>query len=230
MWRTQIPFAIQEGIPHEVRARAVDQAGNVGAATEAQTFTADNRAPRSAIEEPQAGTEIVGGPKLLIWGHAADGWGIETVEVSIDGGRTWHNALLGADAGRLLGADWPDPVPAEQPGPNAIFLPTVQKHSTLTPGTLWAIELAAPWGDLALRSRATDWAGNVEPLGLPVRIRHIEAGPIGEGEETSGAESAEALRPSAERMSAPENAIGAVLSSAAVQVRMPLGAPAPWRQ
>ena len=174
-WNATLPLEVQEGIPHAVRARAVDQAGNVGVPTEARPFTVDNRPPRSVIDEPVAGATVRDGGRLLIWGHVHDGWGIAQVGVSIDGGLTWHEAKLGAEAVRLLarGSAAPESGPTGQAGPNALYLPTLSKHSKINPGMQWAIQIEAPFGHLALRSRAIDRAGNAEALGLPVRIDHV---------------------------------------------------------
>ncbi|MCB0245710.1 MAG: hypothetical protein KDI12_20020, partial [Anaerolineae bacterium] len=87
---------------------------------------------------------------VLVWGLAADGWGVSRVDVSLDGGGTWDAALLGDDARDLL-ADLG--VPNVPPG-----------------GLIWAIQREATSFHLAIRSRATDLAGNTEPLQPPVRV------------------------------------------------------------
>ncbi|MCO5246780.1 MAG: hypothetical protein M9927_23670, partial [Anaerolineae bacterium] len=75
---------------------------------------------------------------------------VSRVDVSLDGGGTWDAALLGDDARDLL-AD--------------LGVPNVPPD-----GLIWAIQREATSFHLAIRSRATDLAGNTEPLQPPVRV------------------------------------------------------------
>ncbi|MCP4166217.1 MAG: hypothetical protein GY759_10030, partial [Chloroflexi bacterium] len=148
-WR----LPLQEGTQHELRVRAVDDAGNVGEASEPTLVTVDSIAPQSSIVSPEPGTVFSADP-LLVWGLTSDGWGVAQVEVSSAAGRPWHIALLGDDARALL-----EGVPGVPP---ADELP----EST----DIWAVELPIRDLNLAIRSRATDHAGNVEPLSAAVRV------------------------------------------------------------
>ena len=154
-WQRTWHMPPEEGVLHAIRARAVDVAGNVGAASSPVQVTVDSIAPASAIVYPQPGG-IVDANRVLVWGLAADGWGVAQVDVSIDGGRTWTPALLGEDAMTMLAsAGVSGVVPDDQ-------LPAGTQN--------WTISLPNPGTDLAIRSRATDLAGNVEPLKAPVRV------------------------------------------------------------
>jgi len=172
-WVQRWRLPLEEGAKHRLRSRAVDAAGNVGAASAPVTVTIDSIRPRTTIEYPQAGAEVPAGAPLLVWGDAADGWGVDRVELSADGGRTWQRASLGAEAERLLGIRRAPPDSVESSGPNAVYLPVVRNGEPLVPNTLWAVEIVVPEGDLVLRSRATDRSGNTEPPGLPLRITSV---------------------------------------------------------
>ena len=107
------------------------------------------------IAYPEAGA-VLDDRNMLVWGLAADGWGVAEVDASLDGGTTWHAALLGDDARAMLASlGVPDVPPPDQ-------LPTGMD--------VWAIQLEATNFHLAIRSRATDLAGNIEPLRAPVRV------------------------------------------------------------
>jgi hypothetical protein len=145
----------EEGVQHTLRARAVDVAGNVGAASEPTLVTVDSVSPASTIVQPKAGA-LVGGGQILVWGLASDGWGVSGVEVSLDGGRNWQPALLGDAARSLLDSREVSGVPPVDELPVG--------------SEVWSLELAIPGFDMAIRSRATDLAGNVEGLRAPVRV------------------------------------------------------------
>ena len=137
-----------------MRARAVDQAGNVGPGSDATTVTVDTVAPASSIVYPEQGA-LLDDRFVLVWGLAADGWGVDRVDVSLDGGMTWDAALLGDAARDLL---------------DSLGVPGVPPDDVV-----WAIQLEAASFHLAIRSRATDLAGNSEPLRAPVRatVAHV---------------------------------------------------------
>jgi hypothetical protein len=146
---------VEEGVEHEIRVRAVDAAGNVGPATEAVRVTVDSVAPSSTILYPEAGA-VLGGPEVLVFGLASDGWGVAGVEVSLDGGQRWQAAVLGAEAQELLAS---------------VGVSEVPLRAQLPPGTeVWAAVVEARGFNLAIRSRATDLAGNVERVRAPVRV------------------------------------------------------------
>ncbi len=145
----------QEGVAHQIWARAVDAAGNTGPATGPTDVTVDTVAPSSMIAYPEPGA-VLNDRQVLVWGLAADGWGVGQVDVSLDGGTTWDAALLGQAARDLLAS---------------LGVPDVPPPDQLPAGmNVWAIQLEAQSFHLAIRSRATDLAGNVEPLQPPVRV------------------------------------------------------------
>ncbi|MCP4212939.1 MAG: hypothetical protein GY764_15885 [Halieaceae bacterium] len=144
----------QEGVQHSLRVRAVDVADNVGSASDTTLVTVDSLSPTSGILS-HGEADTIHGDHILIWGIAQDGWGVAAVDVSVDGGNSWESALLGEDAQALLAAHGVDLPPADQLPDGAV---------------LWAMERPVTANTLALRSRATDLAGNVEPLTPPLRV------------------------------------------------------------
>ncbi|MFN8474385.1 MAG: hypothetical protein U0822_19485 [Anaerolineae bacterium] len=166
LWRYTWRVPTEEGVPHRVRARAVDAAGNVGPASAWTPFTVDTVRPTSTVTYPNAGSSVpeacltLPAGNILMWGTAKDGWSLAGVQASMDGGRTWTDALVGPGAAALLARVLCSGAVAEKGD-----------------STLWAASLAAPAGELALRSRAVDAAGNVEALKSPVRVQHVAAPP-----------------------------------------------------
>ncbi|MCP4167502.1 MAG: hypothetical protein GY759_16655 [Chloroflexi bacterium] len=144
-----------QGSQHSLRVRAVDVAGNTGQPSEPAIVTIDSIPPASTIAYPQPGGAY-GGHQILVWGLASDGWGLEQVEVSLDGGRTWSTAMLADQARSLLENQ---------------NVADVLTHGQLPEGaTIWATLLESDANKLVIRSRATDLAGNVETLRTPVRV------------------------------------------------------------
>jgi hypothetical protein len=170
LWRYTWQLPREEGGEHRVRVRAVDAAGNVGQPSAPTVVTVDSIAPVSSIVYPQAGATIpetclnIPQGNILMWGTANDGWGFGATQVSVDGGRTWQVAVLGTAAAQLLAQALCD---------------VGGKTDAQTSSQLWAVILPAPYGEIALRSRAIDRAGNVEALKAPVRVHHmaVEATP-----------------------------------------------------
>ncbi|MCP4128398.1 MAG: hypothetical protein GY753_15255, partial [Gammaproteobacteria bacterium] len=147
----------EEGVQHSLRVRAVDVAGNVGPASESTLVTVDSIAPVSTILSPETG-DTVTGQQQLVWGLAQDGWGLASVDVSLDGGANWQTALLGDEARSLL---------------QSLDVPDVPEQDQLPEGAEvwgWAVQLPGRSPNLAIRSRATDLSGNVEGLRTPVRV------------------------------------------------------------
>jgi hypothetical protein len=145
----------EEGIAHQLRARAVDMAGNTGPASTSMDVVVDTVAPSSVIAYPEAGT-VLNDRQVLIWGLAGDGWGVAQVDVSLDGGASWNPALVGDSARDLLAS---------------LGVPDVPPPDELPDGVeVWALQIEAHAYSLAIRSRATDLAGNEEPLQSPVRV------------------------------------------------------------
>lgn len=145
-WRYNWTLPREEGVEHTLAVRAVDGAGNLGAPSAPQTVTVDSIAPVSSIVEPEPGSVVVA-PELFVSGVAQDGHGISTVQVSLDGGLTWHEAEVMRDqaAGGVTGdaVTWQYQVPVSELGS----------------------------GGLVIQSRATDLAGNLEALDVPVRVQ-----------------------------------------------------------
>ncbi|MFN8474388.1 MAG: Ig-like domain-containing protein [Anaerolineae bacterium] len=165
LWRYNWKLPTEEGVVHTVRARATDPAGNVSNPSAPVTVMVDSVAPASEIVYPRPGMTVpetcqgAAADQLLVWGYATDGWGIAQAQVSVDGGQKWTDAKTGAAAAALLaGALCPDAAKADAAGAT---------------GTLWAATVTAPRGAVALRSRAIDKAGNVEPLKAPVRVQSV---------------------------------------------------------
>ncbi len=164
-WRQSWNLPIEEGRGYQVRVRAVDAAGNVGQASEAVRVTIDNVKPQSSIVSPQAGATlpVVGSRvlpgEMLAWGYAVDGWGVADVEVSVDGAQTWHAAATGRAAAELL----------RQAGKAAEASAVAE---------LWAIVLPTTVGEVTVRSRAIDLAGNVEGMKAPLRVTQTHEPPM----------------------------------------------------
>ena len=154
-WTMRWQPGAEEGVAHTIRVRAIDAAGNTGQATPTVDVVVDTIAPSSMIVYPETGA-VLDGRDMLVWGLAADGWGVERVDVSLDGGTTWDAAMLGQAARDLLAS---------------LGVPDVPPPDQLPAGmNVWAIQLEAQSFHLAIRSRATDLAGNVESLQPPVRV------------------------------------------------------------
>jgi Domain of unknown function (DUF4082)/Bacterial Ig domain len=90
----------------------------------------DHDPPTSTITEPVAGTRIASGSRVTVRGTAVDAGGgrVAGVEVSLDGGRTWHPAvgteswahtgiLVGTGPVTILSRATDDSVNTETPGP-----------------------------------------------------------------------------------------------------------------
>jgi hypothetical protein len=172
-WSLPWSYLGQEGATHRLVARAVDDAGNISPASPELAVQVDAVAPVSEIRQPPAGASRPSG-SFVVWGYAEDGLGVERVEVSLNGGRSWRPALLGAEAAALAGVAVP-PTPPAPPGPGRgperLYLPVLASGRDPSGSTLWAIRVVAEPGPLAIRSRAIDRAGNVEALGPPLRLR-----------------------------------------------------------
>jgi hypothetical protein len=69
------------------------------------TASADTTPPSSAITSPAAGAHIADGSKVTVTGTATDSGGgvVAGVEISTDGGSTWHPAPLTGPAGQSVG-------------------------------------------------------------------------------------------------------------------------------
>ena len=150
MWHILQNLPAVEGEEFQVRAWAIDAAGNVGEPTDWQTVIVDSLPPRTIIAAPENG-DLVGPGLTLVWGIAQDGWGIDEVQVSVNGG-VWQTAAIGDDARALVNAA------GRQPG--------VPENAVL-----WALMVSLPVqpGPAVIQARSTDWAGNVESPAQKVR-------------------------------------------------------------
>lgn len=80
-------------------------------ATPDKTRPISNLPVRSFVTSVASGAVLPAGRTVELKGIAFDGGaGIKTVDVSIDGGKTWHAAKLGADLGRYSFREWRLPV------------------------------------------------------------------------------------------------------------------------
>ena len=85
------------------------QPASLAAGLVAASASTDTTAPSSVIISPAAGQTVPDGSQLTISGTASDGEGVVAgVEVSVDGGRTWHPATIsGAAASSVTWSyDW----------------------------------------------------------------------------------------------------------------------------
>ncbi len=76
----------------------------------------------SLITSPRDGEKVRAGRRVEAKGIAWDGgYGIRTVEVSVDGGRTWRAAELGQDHGRFSFRPWSFAFQAGRRGPQTVL-------------------------------------------------------------------------------------------------------------
>ena len=76
----------------------------------------------SLITNLKAGQQVRQGQRVEVRGIAWDGgYGIQTVEVSADGGRTWASAELGKDLGRYAWRQWSHAFTADQKGVRTVM-------------------------------------------------------------------------------------------------------------
>jgi uncharacterized repeat protein (TIGR01451 family) len=80
----------EDNVIHVLKSHARDRASNLES-TGVVTVTVDNVRPTSVIIDPVEG-QILTGTTYLVVGTASDGSGIAKVEVSTDGGTSWHTA------------------------------------------------------------------------------------------------------------------------------------------
>jgi hypothetical protein len=108
---------------------------------------------------------------VVVWGWSEDGMNVERVEVSLDGGLTWAEAMLADERmadGRWQMADGTilEPPPAVSHPPSGTSQPSAK---------LWAFagKLPADGAELLVLARGTDTAGNVEWAGPAVRLHRV---------------------------------------------------------
>ena len=104
----------EEGVVHTVQARATDAAGNVGESAPVEIIV-DTVGPRSEIAYPADGAWLEPGTtQIVAWGWSEDGSGVDRVEVSLDGGLTWAEAVV-ADEAKAMLAEQPETRNPKQP-------------------------------------------------------------------------------------------------------------------
>jgi hypothetical protein len=147
----------EEVVTHTLRARATDAAGNVEMPVAVIGVVVDTVGPRTRIIYPTDGTWLAPGiTQTVVWGWSEDGSGVAGVQVSLDGGLTWADAMLADGAKTLLQA-------------HGLDVSTFERSNV---GTLWAFAGTLPAGtrEHLIRARGTDAAGNVERVGPAVRL------------------------------------------------------------
>ena len=76
----------------------------------------------SMITSHAPGQRVKAGRAILVSGVAWDGgYGIQQLDVSIDGGQTWEHAALGADLGRHSFRPWSHAIGPREPGPLTVM-------------------------------------------------------------------------------------------------------------
>jgi hypothetical protein len=141
------------------------QAGLVAASA-----STDTTAPTSTIASPAAGATLPTGTAVTISGTAADAGGgvVGAVEVSVDGGATWHPAT-----GR---ESWTYSWTPTTTGPATIRVRAADDSGNLeSPGQSRALTIVLPpcpctlWSDATAPAQAS--AGSSEPIELGVKFR-----------------------------------------------------------
>ncbi len=163
-WRWWLP-AGEEGITYTLRVRAIDAAGNVGEPSVPVEVIVDAVAPTTTIAHPADGTWLEPDvTQVLVWGWSEDGVGVDRVEVSLDGGLTWRNAVLADGAEKLLAERSQSPTPQ----------PETQNPKPET-ATLWAFAGTLPEDQVEyfIRARSGDRAGNAELTGPTVVVHMV---------------------------------------------------------
>ncbi len=91
----------------------------------------------SLITAPAAGRRLPRGRPASVSGKAWDnGAGIERVEVSVDGRRSWREAALGRDFGRYAWREFSLPLDTSRAGPIGIAVRAVSRNGTQQPDKL----------------------------------------------------------------------------------------------
>jgi hypothetical protein len=82
----------------------------------------------SLITNMADGTRVAAKNPVEVRGIAWDGgYGIQTVEVSSDGSKTWRPATLGDDAGRFSFRQWRYSFTPAKPGPHSVMAKATNK-------------------------------------------------------------------------------------------------------
>ena len=91
---------------------------------------------RSFITSVANGGTLATGRTVELKGIAFDGGtGIKTVDVSVDGGKTWRAAKLGQELGRFSFREWSLPVAFKQKGSAVLMVRATNRHGDIQPET-----------------------------------------------------------------------------------------------
>jgi Domain of unknown function (DUF4082)/Bacterial Ig domain len=132
-----------------------------------ESRSSDTTAPSSTITSPAAGASLRSGTTVTVTGTAADSGGgvVGGVEVSVDGGRTWHEA-----GGR---ASWSYTWNVNGTGPTTVKSRAVDDSGNLeTPSAGVGVTLTCPcslWTGAAVPQVASDPDGAAVELGVKFR-------------------------------------------------------------
>lgn len=89
---------------------------------------------RSFLTSVASGATLPVGRTVELKGIAFDGGaGIKTVDVSLDGGKTWRAAQLGADLGRYSFREWRLPVSFSSKGPAVLMVRAANRQGEVQP-------------------------------------------------------------------------------------------------
>jgi hypothetical protein len=100
-WMYPLQLGNRDGETITVTARAVDEAGNVGPASDPMTITLDNAGPQ--LTASQTG--------LLLEGTIHDGSGVASLEISLDGGAHYEPVALAGENWSFGMFPWPGSTP-----------------------------------------------------------------------------------------------------------------------
>jgi len=91
--------------------------------TPARTVPISRMRTRSFIASPESGSRVPVGAPAPLAGIAFDGgYGIQTVEISDDGGQTWRATTLGPDLGRYSFREWSARWAPARRGPQTVMI------------------------------------------------------------------------------------------------------------
>src|SRR5207253_8634475 len=89
----------------------------------ARTVPISRMRTRSVIASPESGSRVPVGAPATLAGIAFDGgYGIQAVELSDDGGQTWHATTLGRDLGRYSFREWSARWAPARRGPQTVMV------------------------------------------------------------------------------------------------------------
>jgi DMSO/TMAO reductase YedYZ molybdopterin-dependent catalytic subunit len=105
---------------------------------------------RSFLTSVKAGSTLPAGQGVELRGIAFDsGAGLKSVEVSIDGARTWRSATLGSDLGRFSFREWRLPVTFARKGRAAVLVRATNQQGEVQP-------MKADWNPAGYRRRVVE--------------------------------------------------------------------------